>query len=301
MPVTCAVVLRLTTSVSQLQPSRYNAQMNEQTNGYSDPLAALALSRERLMALCDARARHIAIRVVNETGSTNADLLAEVSQLNTPTLLWAHSQTAGRGRAGRNWHAPADATLTFSLAWKFGLPLQALAGLPLAVGVVVAETLTSLGIDARLKWPNDVLRDGNKLAGILIETAVDKTERCSVWAIMGVGINLTGAQELSEHLGRPVADASELTMERERLMAALLNAFCLALPLFELHGFKAFVAAWNALDAYAGKPVNILDQGNILHCGNAVGVDAAGCLLLDTAQGRKAIVAGDVSLRIRED
>lgn len=253
------------------------------------------------MALCGPHAQDITIRIVAETGSTNADLLADVSQLDAPALLWAEKQTAGKGRAGRNWHSPAGATLTFSLAWKFALPLQALAGLSLAVGVVVAQTLASFGIDARLKWPNDVLKDGNKLAGILIETAVDKTDRRSVWAIMGVGINMTDAQALSEHIGRAVADASALVVEREQLMAALLNAFSNALPAFEQHGFKVFAAAWNTLDAYAGKPVNILDQGKILQCGNAAGVDDAGCLLLDTAQGRVAVVAGDVSLRIRED
>lgn len=253
------------------------------------------------MALCEPCTRHITIRVIAETGSTNVDLLAEVPQLVAPTLLWAQKQTAGKGRAGRDWYAPAGTTLTFSLAWKFALPLQALAGLSLAVGVVVAETLASFGIDARLKWPNDVLKDGNKLAGILIETAVDKTDRRSVWAIIGVGINITGAQELSAHLGRRVADASALALERERLMAALLHAFSVALPRFEMQGFKAFAATWNALDAYAGKPVNIVDQGKVLQYGHAAGVDETGCLLLDTAEGRVTIVAGDVSLRIRED
>lgn len=261
----------------------------------------LTSASQNLRTLCAPNAQHIAIRIVAETGSTNADLLAEVAQLDGPTLLWAELQTAGKGRAGRSWHASAGSTLTFSLAWKFRLPVQALAGLSLAVGVVVAETLAFFGVSANLKWPNDVLKEGDKLAGILIETAVDKRDRSTIWTIIGVGINLAHGRQLSEQLGRAVADAPELLAQREQLMAALLNHFSIALPAFEQNGFKAFAAAWNALDAYAGSRVNILDQGNILHSGTAVGVDDAGCLLLDTAQGRMVIVAGDVSLRSVEE
>lgn len=260
----------------------------------------MTASSQKLAALCEPNAKNIAIRLVAETGSTNADLLADVAQLDGPTLLWAELQTAGKGRGGRTWQSSAGATLTFSLAWKFALPLQALAGLSLAVGVIVAETLASFGVLAHLKWPNDLLKDGDKLAGILIETAVDKNDRSSIWTIIGVGINLAQAQHLSKQLGRAVADAPELLAQREQLMAALLNRFSVALPAFEKDGFKAFASAWNALDCYAGCSVNILDQGKILHSGIAVGVDDAGRLLLDTAQGRVVIAAGDVSLRITE-
>ena len=116
---------------------------------------------------------------VAETGSTNADLLARAaastSGLDGPVLLLAGSQTAGRGRAGRSWQSAPDASLTFSLAWKFDRALPQLVGLPLAVGVAIAEALHACGLDARLKWPNDVLLDGRKLAGILIETQAAPT------------------------------------------------------------------------------------------------------------------------------
>ena len=254
-----------------------------------------------LKSWCASSAQNIAIRIVAETGSTNADLLAEVAQLDGPTLLWAESQTAGKGRAGRSWQSAAGSALTFSLAWRFVLPVQALVGLSLAVGVVVTEALAEFGVEARLKWPNDILKEGDKLAGILIETAMDKSDRSAIWTVIGIGINLAQAQQLSEQLGRSVADAPELIAQREQLMASLLNRFSVALPEFEQNGFAAFSSAWNALDAYAGCSVNILDQGKIQHSGTAVGVDDSGHLLLDTVQGRIAIVAGDVSLRIIEE
>ena len=278
-----------TASVSPGQASRYNAHMN--------PLP----SAERLASLCTNAAQTIALEIVAETGSTNADLLARVARLQQPTLLWAQLQTAGKGRAGRAWQSPAGAALTFSLAWKFNLPLQGLLGLPLAVGVVIAEALRTFGVDARLKWPNDVLQDDGKLAGILIETVSDKSERQASWVVIGVGINIAQAAHLSAQTGRAVVAATALAAQPERAMAALLDGFAQALPRFEQQGFAGFVDAWNALDAYAGQPVNIIDQGQVLHSGYAAGVDANGCLLLDTAQGRITVVAGDVSLRIRED
>lgn len=264
-------------------------------------------SVKRLAGLCGPAARDLALEIVAETGSTNADLLARIPRLDSrsdaplerPTLLWAQSQTAGKGRAGRSWYSSPEATLTFSLAWKFALPPQALAGLPLAVGVTVAQTLASAGVDVRLKWPNDILRNGDKLAGILIETAIDKRERQAIWAVIGVGINLAQSDALVAQVGRAVADAAELCLDRERLMADLLTALVEALSRFEREDFSAFVAAWNARDAYAGAAVNIIDRGDIIQQGTARGVDHSGCLQLDTAQGRIAVAAGDVSLRIQ--
>jgi BirA family biotin operon repressor/biotin-[acetyl-CoA-carboxylase] ligase len=274
--------------------ARYNARMTSTPSS----AAAETFSNDRLTALCGPAAQHVALRVVAETGSTNADLLTAARDLTQPTLLWAQSQTAGKGRAGRTWHSASEATLTFSLAWNFAVPLQALVGLPLAVGVVLAETLASFGVDARLKWPNDILRDGRKLAGILIETAVTPT---ATWAVIGIGINLALPPELDAQIAATATAAPELKQDREQVVAALVTALADAMPLFEQNGFQPFALRWNALHAHAGTAVNILDRATILHQGVAVGIDDSGRLLLDTAQGRVAIMAGDVSLRIREE
>lgn len=253
------------------------------------------LSAERVAALCGAAAQPLAIRVVAETGSTNDDLLAEVRTLERPTLLWAQSQTAGRGRAGRAWQAAEGATLTFSLAWKFSLPLHALAGLPLAVGVTVAEALALYAIEVRLKWPNDLLRDGGKLGGILIETARDGD---SCWAVIGIGINV--ARPTDEHVAALAAAAPELQADRGQVIAALATALAESLSLFAQQGFAAFASRWNMRHAHAGREVNIIDHGEVVHRGRALGVDASGRLLLDTERGEMAVLAGDVSLRAIE-
>ncbi len=243
-----------------------------------------------------APARALAILVVGETGSTNADLLARAASLTCNTVLIAERQNAGRGRAGRSWLS-SDGSLTFSLAWHCKRDLQGLAGLPLAVGVALAETLGRLGVKVQLKWPNDLLKDGAKLAGVLIET---QNAGGALWAVIGIGINLILPDELEARIERPAAGAPWLAaMERDALMAALLDDLALALARFDEAGFAPFCARWNRLHAYHGSLVDIVDRGVTIDAGVAAGVDDGGALLLDRAAGRVAIVAGDVSLRPR--
>ncbi|MDN4060719.1 biotin--[acetyl-CoA-carboxylase] ligase [Massilia sp. YIM B02769] len=240
----------------------------------------------------------VAVEVVETTGSTNADLLARAASLDAPLLLVARNQTAGRGRAGRSWLSSSEGSLTFSLAWKFDGGVQRLAGLPLAVGVALAETLDTLGVQVGLKWPNDVLRDGDKLAGILIET--QGAPGGGVWTVIGIGLNLLMPDETEALLGRSIASLPWLArMDRNALMAALLDGLAGALREFDGAGFKAFSARWNRRHAWQGETVVILDAGKVLHEGAAAGVDDTGRLLLDTHEGRITVLAGDVSLRMK--
>jgi BirA family biotin operon repressor/biotin-[acetyl-CoA-carboxylase] ligase len=267
----------------------------------------------RIASLRKGHASAVAIRSVASTGSTNADLLAEAQQRPEqmrPTLLIAQMQTAGRGRAGRVWHTAPGAALTFSLAWKFDCGLQRLAGLPLAVGTVLAETLVSLGQPVQLKWPNDLLLEGAKLGGVLIETTVHKQAAVQppkpvdaatgdvIWAVIGIGLNLALPDTFRSQFNSANASAL-LNVEREQLLATLLNQLAAALVTFEENGFAAFMARWSACHAYAGKAVHIVDQGRVVQQGTALGVDDTGRLLLDTAAGPVAITAGDVSLRLQ--
>jgi BirA family biotin operon repressor/biotin-[acetyl-CoA-carboxylase] ligase len=252
------------------------------------------LSAQRIAAAYGSSSPSVAIEVVAETGSTNADLLARLDRLTSPTLLAAERQTAGRGRAGRVWHSAPGAALTFSLAWKFSGPLSALAGLPLAVGVALAEKLNSLQVECSLKWPNDILMQGKKLAGILIETA---SVRNGTWAVIGIGLNVALPAGLAAQIDRPAAALPAGQTDRDFLLAALLDGLSETLVQFEAAGFGAFAARWNRLHAHAGQSVAITDGGRVLHRGRAIGVDDTGRFLLDTASGRIAVMAGDVSLQ----
>jgi BirA family biotin operon repressor/biotin-[acetyl-CoA-carboxylase] ligase len=266
---------------------------------------AIPLSADTIARHLATSASHVAIEVVASTGSTNADLLGRVpgaaaaagAALRGPVLRIAEEQTAGRGRAGRPWLSARGASLTFSLAWPFRSPLHRMVGLPLAVGVAIAETLGQLGVPVQLKWPNDVLKDGAKLAGILVETqaAADGT----LWAVTGCGLNLLLPDALEAAIGRSdISSAPWLArMDRNALMGQLLSRLAAVLAEFDDVGFAAFAERWNALQAWRGQPVNILDHGNVLQQGLAAGVDEQGRLLLDTPAGRVAVLSGDVSLR----
>jgi len=251
-------------------------------------------SRQQLPHRATGAARQVAVEIVDETGSTNADLLARAPGLAGPVLLLARRQTAGRGRAGRPWQSAPGASLTFSLAWKFDCALPQLVGLPLAVGVAIADALHACGVDARLKWPNDVLLDERKLAGILIETAAVPG---GIWAIVGIGINLALPQDLAERIGSPATGLPPLAADPDALLAALLDALAGALSRFAGSGLAPFTARWNALHAWSGQPVVVLDHGQERQQGIAVGIDDSGRLLIDSADGRVAVLSGDVTLR----
>lgn len=250
---------------------------------------------------------------VDTTGSTNADaqrqLRAAAPGDAGPILLGSHVQTAGRGRAGRPWQTRAGNALLFSCGLLAELPQAALPPLSIAAGVAACEALDRF-LPARsaqrlaLKWPNDIQWGQAKLAGILAETvALPATaQRPRIGVVLGIGINLRGAAALSTHLGRPVADWSSTggADDPVAMVAAVAQAWRQALAQFHEHGLAAFAARFAAIDALAGREVHVIDDGRTLMAGIAGGLDDAGRLRVDTAQGMRAVTVGDVSVRARD-
>lgn len=245
----------------------------------------------------------LGLEVVAETGSTNADLRQRAKQLPGPWLLAAEAQSAGRGRAGRVWQAAAGDSLCFSIAWQFAGGLSQLTGLSLAIGVALADALRSQQIPVQLKWPNDVLLNGAKLGGVLIETA--SSNGAAVWAVIGIGLNVRRNLQRDTAVDQALAaleDASaqnglSQAIDRNQLLAELADTLVLALQVFEQAGLAAFVERWHSYHAHSGMAVDILEQGKRLHSGTARGIDTQGCLILDTQQGPVRLASGDVSLR----
>jgi BirA family biotin operon repressor/biotin-[acetyl-CoA-carboxylase] ligase len=269
--------------------------------GQEQPLAHAERIATLLAGSDNRHAHRIDVETVARTGSTNVDLMQRLTSLPRPLLRVADRQSAGRGRAGRPWRTTPETALTFSLAWRFERPLHALLGLPLAVGVALAESLAVFGVQARLKWPNDVLRDGAKLAGILIETAAEGMRGDATWAVIGIGLNLGVPAGLESELQRAIGAAPELQKQpRETVLAIIASALAETLAEFEQRGFGVFTERWQALHAYVGQPVRVLDNGRIVHEGMAVGVDMMGRFLIDTDAGRVTVLAGDLSLRLQD-
>jgi BirA family transcriptional regulator, biotin operon repressor / biotin---[acetyl-CoA-carboxylase] ligase len=245
----------------------------------------------------------VRIEVVEQTGSTNDDLLelARLAAPATPTVLVAMHQFAGRGRHGRRWHDARGRALLFSVVTGWMSDPTAASAVTLACGISVAETLRLRGIEAKLKWPNDLLLSGRKLGGILTELAFDSHGRASL--VVGVGVNLSLDPETRVAIDQPAAALDErvaearLASEREIWIAQLVRAVLAAIERFEREGFAPFRARFEGLFAYTGRPVVVTQGGVLALSGVPVGVDEAGRLLLSTDAGVQAVASGELSLR----
>ncbi|MDP2870538.1 biotin--[acetyl-CoA-carboxylase] ligase [Methyloversatilis sp.] len=226
--------------------------------------------------------------------STNSVLLAQIGRGSR--LLFALEQTAGRGRRGREWAARPGDSLTFSLRHTFALRADALSGLSLAVGVVLADALLERGItDIALKWPNDLMRADRKLGGVLIELSSPPAGDAT--AVIGVGINLAlppaGDYAHAPAALCPDAPGREVWLD---VGAALADALARMLPQFAAQGFAPFVDRWNRYNLHADRVVTVTGDGTQL-CGRCLGADHDGALRLDCDGRVERVLAGDVSLR----
>ncbi|HEY6131516.1 MAG TPA: bifunctional biotin--[acetyl-CoA-carboxylase] ligase/biotin operon repressor BirA [Halioglobus sp.] len=271
--------------------------------GYRIPGGIDLLDADRVRAMLDARARELITRleILDTIDSTNAEVLRSAGPgCRSGQVCTAEQQTAGRGRRGRQWVSPYASNLYLSLLWEFNQGVSALEGLSLAVGVAVARALLACDVPpVQLKWPNDVLYDGNKLGGILLEMNGDAAGPCRV--VIGVGLNVAMPGLAADTIDQPWTDLKTITANRHpgrnQLLAALLNELLPLAADFEQQGFTRWRDDWKALDAFADAPV-VLDTGSAQWGGIARGVDARGALLLETTNGVQSVYGGEISLRV---
>lgn len=262
-------------------------------NFTAEPLSVAAIA-----AALGGLSKRFDVDVLAECDSTNTRLLM-LAEAGAPagTVVAAERQLAGRGRRGHSWLSSSDASLTFSLLWRFAQD-RALTGLSLAVGVALARALETLGIAGiRLKWPNDVLLHDGKLAGVLIELVPGARPSA---AVIGIGINLRLPEELPPEIratAAALADAGISQPTPSGLLAQVLVALHAALECFAQQGFAGLRQDWLARHAYAGQAVRLLSDYAAPLEGVCRGVDDDGALLLETAAGIQRIISGEVSLR----
>ncbi|MQA81479.1 MAG: biotin--[acetyl-CoA-carboxylase] ligase [Streptosporangiales bacterium] len=233
------------------------------------------------------------VRVVAETASTNADVAAAARQGEPEGLVVvADHQSAGRGRLDRSWVAPPGTALMFSaLLRPAEVPLARWSCLPLLAGVAVATaTRETCGVDATLKWPNDVLVGERKLAGLL-------TERVGDAAVLGVGLNVTTtAEELPTPAATSLLVEGATSADRERLLDAVLDALEHRYASWRRPGGEvATLYAYRELCATIGRSVRVLLPGDRVLDGVATDVGATGALVVRTLDGTvRELAAGDV-------
>jgi BirA family transcriptional regulator, biotin operon repressor / biotin---[acetyl-CoA-carboxylase] ligase len=210
--------------------------------------------------------------------------------------ILAEAQSAGRGQRGRVWQSPAAAAIYLTLIWPSRRGLAGLAGLSLMVGLSVRAMLANWGVQARLKWPNDVWVERRKLAGILIDVVNDRATTC---ALIGIGINLVLPADTRAEIDQPVIDLVEILdplPSRNLLIGALLRQLEQDLTRFEREGFAAFHAAWAPADALAGASI-WLSEGAEAASGQAQGIDELGRLRVDCGGELRLLSAGEIRVR----
>jgi len=261
-----------------------------------DFLDAAAIARA-----LEARAPRVHLEVVDEIESTSTRLL-EMASAGAPsgTCLAAEWQSSGRGRRGRAWVSRLGGSLTFSLLWRFDRGAGHLGGLSLAVGEAVARALSICGARrVQVKWPNDVVVDLRKLAGILVETS-GEMQGPSV-AVIGVGVNYRLSERVLDRIDQPVSDvwqSVETPPPRSDVLVEMLVALCAALDAFDRDGFAASRDAWRSLHAYQGRRVRVSAGREAAFDAEVIDVAPDGALLVKTADGRVLpLASAEITLR----
>ena len=240
--------------------------------------------------------------------STNTSLLARATHgAVAGRVLAAEVQTAGRGRRGRNWLSPFGRNLAVSIGVAIARPVAEIGALSLVVGVAVRRALLEHGLTGvALKWPNDILLDGRKLAGILIELvrAVAPVE-----VVIGIGVNVGCAARVAEHVDQSIADVAEQIdgPTRNALLARVLDHVVAAHHRFDVGGFVHFRDEWNDAHFYRGGQVVVTpadvggprDGGKraASFAGKVLDVGADGALRIETADGVRVFTGGEVTMR----
>ncbi len=233
-----------------------------------------------------------------QTESTNELAIDALRKGVNRGIYIAEQQTAGRGRRGRKWVSPFGSGIYFSLAWRFRCGVNELEGLSLVVGLAVKRVLDRIGVaGVQVKWPNDLLIQGAKLAGVLIEVQGDTAIESQL--VIGIGINAALSKDNASSIDQPWVDIKQqgVAFTRTDLLAHVINELVPLLKEFELEGFQRFRDEWTQGDIFFEKPVRVQTGADRYITGIAKGVSETGALLLETEEGVRHLHGGEVSLR----
>jgi BirA family biotin operon repressor/biotin-[acetyl-CoA-carboxylase] ligase len=233
-------------------------------------------------------------------GSTNTEAMEKASAHYSTYLVLAEHQSRGRGRRGRTWVSPFGHNLYMSLLWTFTGGVGELEGLSLVCALAVLRALNKLSYSGmRVKWPNDVLFNGKKLAGILLEVNGDVSGPCKL--VIGIGLNTDMPVSAGGVIDQPFSDLRSVNgqlQDRNLVASVLVSELVLMIREFEVSGFKPFMSEWAVSDAYQGLDIEVCSP-RCSQVGVCAGVDQSGRLLLDTTEGRKVVSGGEVMPSVR--
>jgi BirA family biotin operon repressor/biotin-[acetyl-CoA-carboxylase] ligase len=266
----------------------------------TEPLAAAAI-RKHLPR--DVSAQVAKLETVWAIASTNTALLERAGPgSGASEVLLAEYQSAGRGRRGRAWLAPPGGAICLSLSWTFRAVPPDLGALGLVIGVCALRALKALGAQGgSLKWPNDLLLNERKLGGVLIDLRAESGG--PAYVVIGIGLNVVLGEALLRTIAQAGLPATDLAgaglarASRNRVAAALIGACLRGLVGFEREGLKSFLEEWRSADALRGRPVEVRTVEGTTSRGLARGIDVHGALIVETPQGVRRVISGDVTVR----
>ena len=257
------------------------------------------LDRAEILDEMGAATNGCRLDVLFETASTNQCLTDRFGQPDLHKhIVLAERQHGGKGRRGRVWVSPFARGLYLSLGWHFDMGPASLNALSLASGVAVARVLNGLGLDGLLlKWPNDLMLDGKKTGGILLEARSETAASCDV--VIGIGLNVRLPEDMKTALDQPVTDLAShhgALPGRSRLTGAIVAAQLAMLEQVASGRMGEYVAEWRNLDYLFQRQVALHTPGGTLN-GRVRGVDDNGLLLLETAAGVAKYSSGELRVR----
>lgn len=241
------------------------------------------------------------VTVFDSIDSTNAQALRAIGQGQVaPFLVVAERQIAGRGRRGRKWVSPFAENLYYSLVLRIDGGMRQLEGLSLVVGLAVMQTLRKLGVaDVGLKWPNDVLVDSKKIAGILLELVGDPADVCHVVLGIGINVNMQAADEIDQQWTSMRLESGK-SFDRNALVVELSNQLQAYIQRHQVGGFSVLQAEWEENHLWQGRMVSLIAGVNQID-GVVLGIDNQGALRLKVNGMEKVFSGGELSLRLRDD
>jgi BirA family biotin operon repressor/biotin-[acetyl-CoA-carboxylase] ligase len=239
------------------------------------------------------------LEVLDETDSTNLHLLRRAAAADIHgCVCLAEFQRVGRGRRGRHWQSPLGGGIWLSIGWRFDTNLESITALGLAVSVAVIRALHAAGAaDLGIKWPNDIVFRGRKLAGMLVEIVGEAGGPCT--AVIGLGVNTAMPSSCMRLIDQPVTDlrsACTGEVRRNALAASLIDEIVAMAGDFEGSGFRKLHGEWTRYDVLLNRPVTVELPRETLH-GVAGGIDENGALRIRCNGAERRLTAGDVSVR----
>lgn len=241
--------------------------------------------------------KNIEINVFESIDSTTA-YLKNISSHRICVCLTEH-QSKGRGRLNRQWHSPFGKNIYLSCLFHFNKDVSELSGLSLVAGLAVVHTLQSYQLDNKLclKWPNDIIYDGKKLGGILIDIQAETHGVCDVIISLGLDVNMRKDKEHQvSQLWTSMLKILGHSIDRNELSAKLINKLVAYVHQFNREGLTAFTDAWLKVDCLINSKI-ALDNFKQRVSGTAKGINELGQLLLQLPNGKiEAFSAGDVTI-----